>query len=163
MNTIKCFSLLIAGTLLSTAALAQNVTTPIAEVDAKPVVAKPIASNTPAPGTRIVPVEPVHAIKATQQPQAFKMDAAPNDLAAPKPLQTTEIMPAKVDAVALPIPDVNAMQAKMTEQQKATMAGKTVRPKTIDQTTGVTEGKLTPTTAKPIMAAEPVIAPIVEN
>jgi hypothetical protein len=165
MNTIKCFSLLIAGSLLSTAVLAQNAAAPVAELDVKPVVAKPVANkNIPAPGTRVVAVEqPVDALKAPAQPQAIKTEAAPNDLVQPSPIQAAEVLPINAEPVAMQIPDVSAKQAKMTEQQKATMAGKGIRPKSIDQTSGATESKLTPVAPlKPLVA--PVAAePVKEN
>lgn len=167
MNTIKCFSLLIAGSFFSTAILAQNTPTTVAvgELDLKPVLAKPTGSNIPAPGTRVEAVEPVDALKSTAQPKTLKMATTPNNFVQPSPTQVTEIMPIKAETEALQIPDVSVKQAKLTAQQKETMTGKAVRPKTIDQSTGATESKLMPAiTIKPIEGIKPVLAPdVVEN
>jgi hypothetical protein len=167
MNTIKCFSLIIASTFLSTAVFSQNVVvTPVAELDAKPVAVKPIANNIPAPGTRVVATEPLNVIAPTPQLKPVPLQTSENAvLVAPSPLNRVDdatIQPQKLEAKAIPSANATQMQAKMTEEMKATMAGKTVRPKTIDQTTGATESKLTPTNSIPLKVA-PVVAPVIEN
>lgn len=167
MNSIKSFSLLVVGSLLSTVVLAQNATPQVAtENDLKPAMAKPATANIPAPGTRVVIPTPPEVAQPGQQLKPVALEAPQAAMAAPSPLNriddATAIEVTKAEKLkAIAIPSVDAMQAKMTEQQKATMAGKTVRPKMVDQSTGLTEAKLTP--AKPI-AATPVVAPaIIEN
>lgn len=174
MYILKGLSLLIAGSLLSTAVLAQSaVPQPAiaAETDLKPVAAKAINNTIPAPGARIVAETPPELLKMEEQREKamkLQMEKIPEAAAlAPQPT----VSPAaadfsmqeakKIQAVALDA--APPQQPNLTEEQKATMQGKKItKPIVIDQTTGATESKLTPIPVKPI-TAKPILAPTIEN
>ncbi len=153
MYTVKSFSILAISVLLATSINAQN-TKPqatINETDLKPAVVNKLVNTIPAPGTRVVAANE-QANAAIVAPIANNGGEAANK-------------PEKLEAIA--IPSASDMQSKMTNEMKATMAGKSVRPKTIDRTSGATESKLTPATPiglTPSKIVEPIAPlPIKEN
>jgi hypothetical protein len=152
MNTIKCLSLLIASSLLSTAVLAQNAKPMPAEVamenDLKPVVAKPIVNT-------VLPLDS----KPTLAPQMSAVNALPllgsddRPIAIPSPLTKENAVATNVIALK---PQVKVIDGKVDEGAALTAEQKSVMNGTFKKSPNAAQVSpgLTPVTIK----AEPIIA-----